>query len=83
VRARGGACACGGEGPRMVGIELKIQEAGTFVHANHSQTVNEPAGAAAAAACHRILSDDLNVSCVTQYSVVRVLTHEHLWCLNQ
>jgi hypothetical protein len=56
--------------PRMVGIELKIQEAATFVHASLFQTVNEVAGAAAAAkishgACHRILSDYLNMSCVS------------------
>jgi hypothetical protein len=60
--------------PRMVRTELKIQEAATLVGANRSQTADEITAAAAAAAAagishstyHRILSDDLNMSHVTQ-----------------
>jgi hypothetical protein len=74
--------------PRTVRTKLKIQEAATLVCANCSQMVDEIAAAAAAAAaeaeagishgtCHKILSDELNMSCVTQHSVgsvARVLT---------
>jgi hypothetical protein len=63
--------------PRTVGTELKIQVA-TLVHANRSQTVGEIAAAAGIShgTCHNILSDDLNMSRVTQHSVPRVLTQD-------
>jgi hypothetical protein len=70
----------------MVRTELKVQEVAMLVNANHSQTVDEITAAAAAAAaaaagishgtCHRILSNDLNMSRVTQHSVPRVLTQD-------
>jgi hypothetical protein len=53
--------------PRTFRTELKIQEVATLVRANRSQTVDEMAAAAAAAAgishgtCHKILSADLNM----------------------
>jgi hypothetical protein len=66
--------------PSMVRTELKIQEVATLVHANRSQTVDEIAKAAGIShgTCHRILSDDLNMSRVMQHSVsrVRVLTQD-------
>jgi hypothetical protein len=51
--------------PRTVRTELKIQEIATLVCANRSQTVDEIAAAAAGIShctCHKILSDDLNMS---------------------
>jgi hypothetical protein len=66
--------------PRTVRTELKIQEVATLVRANHSQTVDEIAAAAAAGishgTCHGILSDDLNMYCVTQHSIPHVLTQD-------
>jgi hypothetical protein len=67
--------------PRTVRTELKIQEVATFVHANHSQAVDEIATATAAAGishgtCHKILSDDLNMSRTTQHSIPRVITQD-------
>jgi hypothetical protein len=63
--------------PRTVRTELKIQEVAMLVHANHSQTV---AGITTAGishgTCHKIMSDDLNMSHVTQHSLPRVLTHD-------
>jgi hypothetical protein len=60
----------------------KFQEAATFVHASHSQTVDEVKAAAATAwisrgTCHRILSDDLNMSRVAQRSVSHWLMQDH------
>jgi hypothetical protein len=65
----------------MVRNELKIQEVATLVRANSSQTVDETAAAATAAGishgtCHKILSDDLNMSRITQHSVPRVLAQD-------
>jgi hypothetical protein len=53
--------------PRTVRTELKIQEVATLVCANHSQMTDVIAAASAAAGishgtCHKILSDDLNMS---------------------
>jgi hypothetical protein len=65
--------------PRTVRTELKIKEAATLVHANRSLTVDEIAAAAAGISngtSHKILSDDLNMSHVTQHSVPRVLTQD-------
>jgi hypothetical protein len=64
--------------PRAVRIELKIQEVATLVHDNHSQTTDEIAAAAGIShgTCHKILSDDLNMSHVTQHSVPCVLTQD-------
>jgi hypothetical protein len=62
---------------KTVRTELEIQEVTTMVHANRSQTVDEIAAAAVGISqgtCHKILSDDLNMSCVTQHSAPSVLT---------
>jgi hypothetical protein len=65
--------------PRTVRIDLKIQEVATLVCANGSQTVDKIAAAAGIShgTCRKILSDDLNVSPVTQHSAPRVLTRDH------
>jgi hypothetical protein len=65
--------------PRMVRTELKIQEVATLVCADRSQMVDEIATAAGIShgTCHKILSDDLHMSRVTQHSVPRVLTQDH------
>jgi hypothetical protein len=66
--------------PRTVRTELKIQKVATLVHANCSQTVVEIAAAAATAegishgTHYKILSDELNMSRVTQHSVPQVMT---------
>jgi histone-lysine N-methyltransferase SETMAR len=62
----------------MVRTELKIQEVTTLVYANRSRTVDEIAAAAGISygACHKILSDDLSTSHVTQHSVPRILTQD-------
>jgi hypothetical protein len=58
--------------------ELKIQNVATLVRTKRSQTAHEVAAAAAArishSTCHKILSDDLNMSRVTQHSTPRILT---------
>jgi hypothetical protein len=56
----------------MVRTELKIQEVSTLLHANYSQMIDEVVAATAAAGishgtCHKVLSDDLNMSRVTQH----------------
>jgi hypothetical protein len=63
--------------PRTVRTELKIQEV-AMVPANHSQMADEVAAAAGIShgTCHKILSDDLNMSRVTQHSVPLVLTQD-------
>jgi fructose/tagatose bisphosphate aldolase len=63
---------------RTVRTELKMKEIATLVRANRSQTVDEVAAAAGNShgTCHRILSDDLNMSHVTRHSAPRVLTQE-------
>jgi hypothetical protein len=64
--------------PRTVRTELKIQEVATLVCANSSQMVDEIARAAGIShgTCHKILSDNLNMSRVTQHSVPCVLTQD-------
>jgi hypothetical protein len=53
--------------PRM---ELNIQEVAMLVHANHAQTLDEVTTTGISHDTgHKILSDDLNMSCVTQHSV--------------
>jgi hypothetical protein len=62
----------------MVRTELKIQDDSMLVCANCSQMVHEDAAVVAAGTshhtCHKILSNGLNMSRVTQHSVPRVLT---------
>jgi hypothetical protein len=63
--------------PRTVRNKLKIQEVATLVCANSSQMVDEITAAGIShGTCHKILSDDLNMSRVTQHSVPRVSTQE-------
>jgi hypothetical protein len=64
--------------PRTVRTELKIQEVAMLVRANHLQTEYKIAVAAGIChgTCHKILSDDLNMSHVTQHSVPRVLRQD-------
>ncbi|KAJ4451915.1 hypothetical protein ANN_03393 [Periplaneta americana] len=52
-------------------FELKIQEAATLVRANRSQSVDDIAATVGVShgTCYKILSDDLNMSRVTQHSV--------------
>jgi hypothetical protein len=61
--------------PRTVRTELKVQEVATLVCANRSQTVDEIIAAASAGishgTCHKILSNDLNMSRVTQHCSMR------------
>ena len=53
--------------PRTVRTELKIQEVAMLVHAYNSQTVDEIAAAGISnGTCHKILSERLNMSRVTQ-----------------
>jgi hypothetical protein len=56
----------------MVRTELKIKEVAALVHANCFQTVDEIAAAGIShGTCHKILSDDLNMSRVTQQCSTR------------
>jgi DNA-binding CsgD family transcriptional regulator len=65
--------------PRTARTELTIQEVATLVRANRSQTADEIAAAAGIShgTLHKILSDDLNMSRVTQHTGPRVLTQDH------
>jgi hypothetical protein len=65
--------------PRMVRTELKTQEVAMLVCANCSQMIDEiaaPAAGISHSTCHKILSDDLNMSHVTQHSVPCILTQD-------
>jgi hypothetical protein len=64
--------------PRTVRTELKIQEVAMLVHASRSQMVDEIAAAAGIShgTCHKILSDYLNMSHITQRSVPRILMQD-------
>jgi hypothetical protein len=62
--------------PRIARIEFKIQEV-TLVHANHSKMIDEVAAAEISnGTCHKLLSDDLNMSRVSHYSVPCVLMQD-------
>jgi hypothetical protein len=62
---------------RMVRTEFKNEEVAMLVCANRSQMLDQIAAAGIShGTCHKILSDDLNMSCVTQHSVPRVLTRD-------
>jgi hypothetical protein len=64
--------------PRTVRTEIKIHDVAKFVCAKCSQMVDEIATAAGIShgTCHKILSDDLNMSRVTRCSVPCVLTQD-------
>ncbi|KAJ4446453.1 hypothetical protein ANN_13149 [Periplaneta americana] len=58
----------------------KIEEVAMLVRADRFQSVDDlsaPAGTSHGT-CHKILSDDLNMSLGTQHSVPRVLTQDHV-----
>ena len=71
---------------QTVRTQRKIEEVAMLVRANRSQSVADLAAAAAAAAaaaeevshgtCYKILTDDLNMSRVTQQCVPRILTQD-------
>jgi hypothetical protein len=66
--------------PRTVKTEFKIQEFAMLVRAKRSQTVDSLAAAAATGISHctrhKILSDDLNMSRVTQHSTPCILRQD-------
>jgi hypothetical protein len=64
--------------PRTVRTELKIQDVAMLVRANQSQMVDENAAVAGIShgTCHKILSDDLNMSRVTQHSIPHILMQD-------
>jgi hypothetical protein len=62
---------------RRVRTELMIQEVATLVPVDRCQTVDETAAAGIShGTCHKILSDDVNMSRVTQHIVPCVLTQD-------
>jgi hypothetical protein len=64
--------------PRTFRTELKIQEFSTFMRANRSHVVDKVTVTAGISydSCHEILSDDLNISDITQNSVPPVMTQD-------
>ena len=63
---------------QTVRTERKIEEVVMLVRANRSQSVDDLAAAVRVShgTCYRILTDDLNMSRVTQHSVPRVLAQD-------
>ena len=61
--------------PQTDRTERKIEEVAMLVRANRSQTVDDLAAAVGVShgTCFKILTDDLNMSRVTQHSVPRIL----------
>jgi hypothetical protein len=63
--------------PRTIRTEIRIQKVAMLLCANRSQMVDEVTAAGIShGICHKLLSDDLNMSWVTQHSVPRVLTQD-------
>lgn len=64
--------------PPTVRTERKIEEVATVVRANRSQSVDDIAAAVGVShgTCHKILTEDLNMSRVTQHRVPRILTQD-------
>ncbi|KAJ4437672.1 hypothetical protein ANN_17817 [Periplaneta americana] len=64
--------------PQTIRTERKIQEVATLVRANCSQSVDdiEATVGVSHGTCYKILSDDLNMSRVTQHSVPRILSQD-------
>ncbi|KAJ4442695.1 hypothetical protein ANN_04284 [Periplaneta americana] len=64
--------------PQTIRTERKIQEVATLVRANRSQSVYDIAATVGVShgTCYKILSDDLNMSRVTQHSVPRILSQD-------
>ena len=65
--------------PQTVLTERKIEEVTMLVPPNGSQSVDDLASAVGVshATCYKILTDDLNMSRVTQPSVPHILTQDH------
>jgi hypothetical protein len=61
---------CSGR-PKAVRTERKIKEVAMLVRANCSQSIDDIAAAVGIShdTCHKILTDDLNMSCVTEHCV--------------
>ena len=59
-------------------FERKIEEVAMLVRANRSQQVGDLAAEVEVSngTCYKILTDDLNMSRVTQHSVPRILTQD-------
>lgn len=55
--------------PKAVRTERKIEEVATLVRANRSQSVDDIAAAVGIShgTCHKILTDDLSMSCVSKH----------------
>ena len=64
--------------PQTVRLKCKIEEVAMLVRTKRSQSVDDLAAAVGVShgACYKILADDLNVSCVTQHSVPRILMQD-------
>ncbi|KAJ4445277.1 hypothetical protein ANN_07078 [Periplaneta americana] len=64
--------------PQTIRTECKIQEVATLGRANRSQSVDDIAATVGVShgTCYKILSDDLNMSRVTQHSVPRILSQD-------
>jgi hypothetical protein len=63
--------------PKVVRTECKIEEVAALVRANRSQLVDIAAAVGISHdMCHRILTDDLNMLCVSEHYVPRVLMQD-------
>ncbi|KAJ4431822.1 hypothetical protein ANN_20427 [Periplaneta americana] len=64
--------------PPTIRTERRIQDVATLVRANRSQSVDDIAATVGVShgTCYKILSDDLNMSRVTQHSVPRILSQD-------
>ena len=64
--------------PQNVRTERKIEEVVMLVRANRSQSVDDLAATLGVSyvTCYKILTDDLNMSSVTQHSVPLILTQD-------
>ena len=54
--------------------QANIEEVATFVHASHSQSIDATTIDISHSSCHKILSDDLNMSYVSQHIIPCILT---------
>jgi hypothetical protein len=64
--------------PKAVRTECKIEEVTTSVCANRSLPIDDIAAAVGIShgTCHKILTDELNMLCVSKHCVSRVLTQD-------
>jgi hypothetical protein len=65
-------------GSKAVRTERKIEEVATLVHANRSQSLDDIAAAVgiSCGTCRKILTDNLNMSRVSDHCVPRILTQD-------